>query len=115
MKSNVFIDIIQRRTKANIIYQDDLVTAFYDLNPQASVHILIVPNILIPTVNDLQNQHEIIMGRLFIVAAKVACKKNINISGYRLIVNCNKDAGQEIYHIHMHLLGGQSLGPLLCK
>lgn len=115
MKDNVFMDIVQRKTKTNIIYQDDLVTAFDDVHPQAPVHILIVPNILIPTINDLQNQHEVIMGRLFIAASKIAFKKNIHISGYRLIVNCNQDAGQEIYHVHMHLLGGKSLGPLLYK
>lgn len=110
---NLFIDIVQGTVKADIVYQDNLVTAFYDVNPKAPIHILIVPNILIPTVNDLQDHHAKIMGRLFLIASKIACKKNINISGYRLIVNCNNDAGQEIYHIHMHLLGGKPLGPLL--
>lgn len=112
-KDNLFIRIIQKKIKSNIIYQDDLVTAFYDLYPQAPIHILIVPNILIPTVNDVDSKHEIILGRLFTVASKIAFQKNIHNSGYRLIINCNKDAGQEIYHLHMHLLGGKFLGPLL--
>lgn len=110
---DLFINIIQKKIKTDIIYQDDLVTAFYDLHPQAPVHILIVPNILIPTINDVKSCHEITLGRLFLIAAKIANQKNIHISGYRLIVNCNKNAGQEIYHLHMHLLGGKLLGPLL--
>lgn len=111
---SLFMDIIQGKIKTDIVYQDDLVTAFYDLYPQAPIHILIVPNILIPTINDLQDQHEVVMGRLFLAASKIAFEKNIHISGYRLIVNCNKDAGQEIWHVHMHLLGGKPLGPLIC-
>lgn len=110
---NLFLNIIQKIVKADIIYQDDLVTAFHDLYPRAPVHILIVPNILIPTVNDITYQHEITLSRLFLVAKNIAVQFKINISGYRLIVNCNKDAGQEIYHLHMHLLGGKRLGPLL--
>ncbi|CAD83464.1 HIT family hydrolase [Candidatus Blochmanniella floridana] len=114
MKSNdLFIKIIQKKIKTNILYQDELVTAFCDLYPKAPIHILIVPNELIPTVNDVKSHHEITLGRLFIVAAKIANQKNIHISGYRLIINCNVNAGQEIYHLHMHLLGGKQLGPLL--
>lgn len=114
-KHDLFLNIIKKKIKADIIYQDSLVTAFHDLCPQAPVHILIVPNILIPTVNDVETRHEVILGRLFLVAAKIATMKNIDHSGYRLIINCNKNAGQEIYHLHMHLLGGKLLGPLLNK
>ncbi|URJ23421.1 HIT domain-containing protein [Blochmannia endosymbiont of Camponotus sp. C-003] len=112
-KDNIFINIIQKKVKTDILYQDELVTAFYDLHPKAPVHVLIVPNILIPTVNQATIHDEIMLGRLFIVAAKIAEQKNIHVSGYRLIVNCNNHAGQEIYHLHMHLLGGKPLGPLL--
>ncbi|URJ23727.1 HIT domain-containing protein [Blochmannia endosymbiont of Camponotus sp.] len=114
-KDNIFMNIIQKKVKTDILYQDELVTAFYDLSPKAPVHVLIVPNILIPTVNHATTHDEIILGRLFIVASKIAEKKNIHSSGYRLIVNCNDHAGQEIYHLHMHLLGGKPLGPLLQK
>lgn len=110
---DLFLNIVQKKIKADIIYQDNLVTAFHDMHPKAPVHILIVPNILIPTINDVTYQHELILGRLFLVASKIAIMQNINDSGYRLIINCNKDAGQEIYHLHMHLLGGKRLGPLL--
>lgn len=114
-KHELFLNIIQKKVKANIIYQDNLVTAFHDSYPKAPVHILIVPNILIPTVNDVTVHHEITLGRLFVVASKIAVIQNINHSGYRLIINCNQDAGQEIYHLHMHLLGGKPLGPLLSQ
>ncbi|WP_159715394.1 HIT domain-containing protein [Blochmannia endosymbiont of Camponotus nipponensis] len=112
-KDNIFLNIIRKKIKTDILYQDELVTAFYDLYPQAPVHVLIIPNILIPTVNHVSIQDEITLGRLFIVAAKIAKKQNIHSSGYRLIVNCNAHSGQEIYHLHMHLLGGKPLGPLL--
>lgn len=110
---NLFLDIIQGKIATNIIYQDNLVTAFYDIYPKAPIHILIVPNILIPTVNHVIPENEITLGRLFLIAAKLALKHKINNSGYRLIVNCNQDAGQEIYHLHMHLLGGKRLSPLI--
>lgn len=114
-KDNIFINIIRKKIKVDILYQDELVTAFYDLNPQAPVHVLIVPNTLIPTVNHVSTNDEITLGRLFVVAAKIAKQENIHSSGYRLIVNCNHHSGQEIYHLHMHLLGGEPLGPLLQK
>lgn len=112
-KNSIFSDIINKKIKADIVFQDDLVTAFHDLYPKAPVHVLIVPNIVIPTVNDAIEKDEIILGRLFTVAVKIAIQKNIYHSGYRLVVNCNEHAGQEIYHIHMHLLGGRPLGPML--
>lgn len=112
-QNNIFKEIIQGNIKADIIFQDELVTAFYDLKPKAPIHILIVPNIVIPTVNHVKKEDEIILGRLFLVAAKIAIQENIHHSGYRLIINCNEHAGQEIYHLHMHLLGGKLLGPML--
>lgn len=112
-KNSLFSKIINKKIEANIIFQDELVTAFYDLKPKAPVHVLIIPNVIIPTVNHVKKKDEITLGRLFVVAAKIAIQENIHHSGYRLIVNCNKHAGQEIYHLHMHLLGGRPLGPIL--
>lgn len=112
-QNNVFKKIINGQIKANILFQDQLVTAFSDLAPKAPVHILIVPNIVIPTVNHVTEDNVFVLGRLFLVAAKISAQKNIHQSGYRLIVNCNKHAGQEIYHLHMHLLGGKPLGAML--
>lgn len=112
-QETIFSKIIRREIPADIIYQDDLVTAFRDISPQAPTHILIIPNKLIPTINDVSASDEQALGHLFVVAAKIAKQEGINESGYRLIMNCNKDAGQEVFHIHMHLLGGKQLGKLV--
>jgi len=109
----IFSKIIRRETPATILYQDELVTAFRDINPQAPTHILIVPNKLIPTVNDVTPEDELMLGRLFTVARQVAEQEGIAASGYRLLVNCNRDGGQEVYHLHMHIVGGRPLGPML--
>ena len=112
-QETIFSKIIRREIPATILYQDELVTAFRDINPQAPTHILIVPNQLIPTVNDVRAEDEAALGRLFTVAAKLAQSEGIGEDGYRLIVNCNRDGGQEVYHLHMHLLGGRRIGPLV--
>ncbi|CDL79762.1 purine nucleoside phosphoramidase [Xenorhabdus cabanillasii] len=112
-EETIFSKIIRREIPSDIVYQDDLVTAFRDISPQASIHILIVPNVLIPTVNDVTPEHEPALGRLFTVAAKIAKQEGIAEDGYRLIMNCNRHSGQEVFHIHMHLVGGHPLGPLL--
>lgn len=114
-EETIFSKIIRREIPSDIVYQDELVTAFRDVAPQASTHILIIPNKLIPTVNDVTTEDEQMLGRLFTVAAKIAEQEGIAESGYRLIMNCNQHAGQVVYHIHMHLVGGESLGPLLVK
>ncbi|MCB0045541.1 MAG: purine nucleoside phosphoramidase [Caldilineaceae bacterium] len=114
-QETIFSKIIRREIPADILYQDDLVTAFRDVNPQAPTHILIIPNRIIPTVNDVTEEDEPALGRLFTVAAKLAADEGIDENGYRLIVNCNRDGGQEVYHLHMHLLGGRRLGPMLVR
>ena len=114
-QETIFSKIIRKEIPADIVYQDELVTAFRDINPQAPTHILIVPNKLIPTVNDVTAEDELALGRLFTVAKRIAEKEGIAESGYRLLVNCNRDAGQEVYHLHMHIFGGRPLGPMLQK
>jgi histidine triad (HIT) family protein len=113
VEETIFSKIIRREIPTDILYQDELVTAFRDINPRAPSHILIVPNKLIPTTNDIEAEDEMALGRLFTVAKKLANQEGIATDGYRLIVNCNTHGGQEVYHIHMHLLGGRPLGPLL--
>ena len=113
-KDTLFEKIVAREIPADIVYQDELVTAFRDVNPQAPTHILIVPNELIPTAADVLPEHEPALGRMFTVARKVAEAEGLE-HGYRLIVNCKDHAHQEVYHLHMHLLGGRPLGPLLVK
>lgn len=114
-QETIFSKIIRREIPADIVYQDELVTAFRDISPQAPTHILIIPNQLIPTVNDVSPEDEQALGRLFVVAAKIAQQQGIADDGYRLIVNCNQHGGQEVFHLHMHLLGGKKLGAMLAK
>lgn len=114
-EETIFSKIIRGEIPADIVFQDDTVTAFRDISPQAPTHILIIPNKLIPTVNDVTAQDEQVLGHLFVVVAKIAQQEGIAEEGYRLVMNCNKHGGQEVFHIHMHLLGGKPLGPLLSK
>ncbi|CAH6659974.1 purine nucleoside phosphoramidase [Pseudocitrobacter vendiensis] len=112
-EETIFSKIIRREIPSDIVYQDELVTAFRDISPQAPTHVLIVPNILIATTNDVAPEHEQVLGRMVAVAAKIARDEGIADDGYRLIMNCNRHGGQEVFHIHMHLLGGRPLGPML--
>lgn len=114
-QETIFSKIIRKEIPADIVYQDELVTAFRDIAPQAQTHILIIPNKLIPTVNEVSMQDEMALGRLFTVAAKIAQQEGIAQDGYRLIVNCNQHGGQEVFHLHMHLVGGEPLGKMLAK
>ncbi|MBL8133014.1 MAG: histidine triad nucleotide-binding protein [Anaerolineae bacterium] len=109
----IFSRIIAREVRSDIVFQDERVTAFKDINPQAPVHILIVPNKEIATVDDVTPEDEAVLGHMFIVARQIARDLGIGNKGYRLIVNCKDDGGQEIYHLHMHLVGGRRLGRML--
>ena len=111
----VFCKIVNKELPAKVVYEDDLVMAFYDINPQAPVHILIVPKEHIPTVNDLEEKHKELIGHIFLVARKIAQDMGYAENGYRKLINCNRDGGQEIYHIHYHLFAGKPLGPMICK
>jgi len=105
----------RRRNSADIVYRDERVTCFRDANPAAPVHILIVPNKAIATINDLSEDDAALAGHMMLVAARLARDEGIAESGYRLIANCNRDGGQEVFHLHMHLLGGRRLGPLVLR
>jgi len=112
-EETIFRKIIDKEVPADILYQDELVTAFRDISPKASTHVLIIPNKLIPTTNDVCEEDELALGRLFIVARKIAEQEGIAENGYRLIINCNKHGRQEVYHLHMHLVGGEQLGAMI--
>ena len=105
----MFCKIRDGDIKGDIVYQDDDVLAFNDVNPQAPVHVLIIPKKHISTVNEIEAGDEIIMGKLFSVAKLIASQRGISDDGYRLVVNCNEKAGQTVFHIHMHLLGGRNM------
>ena len=111
--STLFMKIVRREIPADIVHQDDLVTAFRDIHPQAPTHILIVPNHVIATAADVTPDDEAVLGRMMRVAADLARAEGIAEDGYRLIVNCRDHGGQEVYHLHLHLLGGRPLGPML--
>ena len=114
-EETLFSRIIRKEIPAEIVYQDDRATAFRDINPQAPTHILIIPNKVIPTVNDVTEADESDVGHLLTVAAKLAEQEGIAADGYRLIVNCNKHGGQEVYHLHVHLMGGRPMGPMVVR
>jgi histidine triad (HIT) family protein len=113
--ATIFSKIVKGEIPADIVYQDEQVTAFKDIQPQAPVHILIIPNQEIPTVNDLTSEDEQLIGHLFTVAAKIAKDQGVAEDGYRLMVNCNRHGGQEVFHLHIHLFGGRPLGPMLMR
>lgn len=109
-EETIFTKIINGDIPSKQVYHDELVTAFYDISPKAEHHILIVTNKPIPTVSDVEAEDEQALGRLFTVAKKIAKDLGVAESGYRLIVNCGPDGGQEVPHIHMHFLAGGKLG-----
>ncbi len=106
-QETIFLRIIRREIPAEIEYEDDEIIAIKDINPQAPVHILIIPKKHIRTLNDLSEEDIPLIGKMTLVAKQLAEQKGIADSGYRLVWNCNRDAGQTVFHIHLHLLGGR--------
>lgn len=106
MTDCLFCKIIQREIPSEIVYQDESITVFKDINPAAPVHLLVIPNKHIPSVPEMDQDDEIILGKLFSGAKAAAEKAGIDGTGYRLIINSGPDAHQEVFHLHMHLLGG---------
>jgi histidine triad (HIT) family protein len=112
---SVFTKIIDRKLPATILYEDKDVIAFIPNRLQARVHVLIVPKKEIPTINDITEKDAMVLGKLFLVAKKLAKEKGISETGYRLVMNNNEDSGQSVFHLHMHLLGGEKLGPMMTQ
>lgn len=113
MHDCLFCRIVAGEVPSTRVYEDDVVFAFEDINPQAPVHVVIVPKKHIATLNDLEDGDEAMTGRLIHVAARIARDRGIAEGGYRTVFNVNRDGGQVIYHIHLHLIGGRQLrGPL---
>jgi histidine triad (HIT) family protein len=105
----IFDKIINKEIPANIVYEDADILAFKDINPQAPVHILIIPKKSISTVNDIDIADAELIGKIIYRAKVIAKELQIDEDGYRLVFNCNKNGGQEVYHLHLHLLGGRSM------
>ena len=109
MEKTIFQKIIDREIKADIVYENSNIIAFNDIAPIAPLHILIVPKKMINSINDLENEDKELIGEMFIVAKELAKKYKINNSGFRTVFNTNDDAGQTVFHIHLHLIGGRKL------
>ena len=110
MPDCLFCKIIKREAPASIVYEDDRVLAFNDINPQAPTHVLLVPKVHIATLNDLTPDNDAIVGELVRRAAAIAKERGIGEGGFRTVFNTNRGAGQTVFHIHLHLIGGRSLG-----
>ncbi|MFH1877855.1 MAG: histidine triad nucleotide-binding protein [Candidatus Omnitrophota bacterium] len=103
----LFCKIINKTIKADIVYEDDELIAFNDIAPQAPVHILVVPKLHIPSLNDLSAGEQDLPDKIFLKIKEIAGSAGISEEGYRVVLNCNRSAGQEVFHIHFHLLGGR--------
>ena len=106
--STIFTKIINKEIPADILFENDNVLAFKDLNPVSPIHILIIPKKEIPTINDITIKDKELIGEMFLTAGEIAKELKINKNGYRVVFNCNGDGGQTVFHLHMHLLGGRS-------
>lgn len=109
MSDCLFCKMIAGDIPTEVIYQDDEVFAFRDINPQAPLHALIIPKVHISTINDLEQDHDKLVGKLYLTAQKIAADEGVSEPGYRTVMNCNAEAGQSVYHIHLHLLAGRQM------
>lgn len=109
MSDCIFCKIIDKKIPARIIYEDEHAIAFEDVNPQAPVHTLVIPRKHIPTLLDIKEEDNNLIGHLVKVANKIANDKGIAEKGFRVVTNCNPESGQTVYHIHLHILGGRQM------
>lgn len=109
MPDTIFTKIINKQIPAKIAHEDELSLAFYDIKPQAPIHILVIPKKPIPSLEDITAEDQSLIGHLYLVLQKVAREVGIAESGYRVVINCGRDGGQEVPHLHLHLLGGRQL------
>ena len=109
-KDCLFCKIVDGNLPADIVYENDMLVAFRDINAKAPTHILLIPRRHIATMNDLQNGDESLAGELFLTAAKIAADEGLADDGYRVVMNCNEAAGQSVFLIHLHLMGGRPMG-----
>lgn len=106
----IFCRIVKKEIQADIVYEDDWVVVFSDIRPQAATHLLIVPRKHISTINQLQEEDAELVGHMILAAKKLAHERKLSEDGYRLVMNCNADGGQTVFHLHLHLLGGRRFG-----
>lgn len=109
MSDCIFCKIVNKEIPSTIVFDDDQVLAFEDLNPVAPCHVLVIPKQHVATINDVEPAHEPMLGRLYSAAKAVAAKKGVAESGYRTVMNCGEGAGQSVFHLHLHVVGGRPL------
>ncbi len=109
MSDCLFCKVVAGEVPADIIYDNEHVLAFRDISPQAPTHLLIIPRRHISTINDLDAGDNELVGQLFLAAKEVAAQEGVDEVGYRVVMNCNEDAGQTVFHIHLHLMGGREM------
>jgi histidine triad (HIT) family protein len=109
MADCLFCRLVRREIPASIVYEDDSVLAFNDISPQAPTHVLVIPKRHIETLNDLEAGDDALMGELVRRAAAIAAERGLSAKGFRTVFNTNREAGQTVFHIHLHLLGGRSM------
>jgi histidine triad (HIT) family protein len=109
MTDCLFCKMVTGEIQPDVVYEDEDVLAFRDVNPQAPTHVLVIPRIHIATTNDLDDDSAGLIGKLYLAAQRIAADEGIAERGYRTVINCNPEAGQSVYHIHLHLLGGRPM------
>ena len=112
MSDCIFCKIAAGEIPAKVAFENDELIAFDDVSPRAPVHVLIIPKEHLSTMNDPGPEHEALLGRMMLTAARIAGERGVSEGGYRVLVNCNADGGQEVFHLHMHVIGGRRLGPM---
>lgn len=113
--ATLFTKIIQREIPANIVYENEHVIAFKDINPQAPIHILVVPKKEIPTVNDIKAEDRMLIGEMYMAIGEITKELGVQKEGYRVIANCNEYGGQEVFHLHFHIMAGEPIGPMRAR
>lgn len=109
MSETIFMKIIRKEIPAKIVYEDELALAFHDINPQAPIHVLVIPKKPIVSLAEIEQEDQALLGHLVWVTNRVAESLGIAANGYRMVVNCRQDGGQEVPHLHFHLLGGRAM------
>jgi histidine triad (HIT) family protein len=110
MTDCLFCKMVSGAIQPDVVYEDDDVLAFRDLNPQAPLHVLVIPKVHIATTNDLDAANADVVGKMYLAARQIALDEGVADPGYRMVMNCNPGAGQSVYHIHLHVLAGRPLG-----
>lgn len=115
MDDCIFCKIIKKEIPSNIVYEDEEILAFRDINPVAPVHILVIPKKHLESVLELNKEDEQLVGKIYTVINKIAKQEKIDEKGFRIVVNCGEDGGQEVKHLHFHIIGGKKLGIKICS